>query len=105
MGKEPEEAEEEGQWKGRERTMTKGRRIGRDDDDENDYAPPHPESEAAAASSDSELVIPFAFGGKEAVETAVGYTELTFAVFDRGYLLVLVHWCRYRRKCGRLGDG
>ena len=71
MGKEPEEAEEEGQWKGRERTMTKGRRIGRDDDDENDYTPPHPESEAAAAPSDSELVIPFAFGGKEAVETVV----------------------------------
>ena len=61
-GAEPEEAEEEGQWEGRERTTTKGHCTGRGDDDCNYYAPPHPDYEAAAASIDSNLAIPFAFG-------------------------------------------
>ena len=47
------------------------------------------------ASPDSELAIPFAFRVKEAVENAVGYTKLAFTIFDQGYLLILVHWCRY----------
>ena len=68
--------------------MTKGHCTVRGNDDCDDYAPPHPESEAAAASSDLEPAIPFVFGGKEAVVTAVGYTELAFDVFARGYLLV-----------------
>ena len=48
------------------------------------YAPLHPDPEAAAASSDLELAIPFAFGGKETVATAFGYTKPTFTVFNQG---------------------
>ena len=77
--------------------------MGRGDDDEDNYAPPHLELEEAAALYDLELAILFAFERKEAVVTAVVYTKLTFAVFARGYLLVLVHWCRYRQRCGGLG--
>ena len=62
-----------------ERTATKGCHI-----------PPAPPS-AAAASSDSEPVIPFVFGGgKEAVATAVGYTELVSVVLAMSYHLVLL---------------
>ena len=43
-------------------------------------------------SSDSDPEIPFDFGGKETVETAVGYTKLAFEIFNQGYVLVLVHW-------------
>ena len=75
-------------------TTTKGCHTGRGDNDNGDYAPIHPDSEAAAASSDSEPEIPFACRGKEAVLPAVGYTELAFAVFTRGYLLALIHWFR-----------
>ena len=59
------------------------------------YSPPHPESKTAAASSDLDPVITFAFRGGEAVSTVVRYTKLSFAIFARGYLLVLVHWFRY----------
>ena len=45
---------------------------------------------SAVASYDLNLEIPFVFGCKEAKETAVGYTELAFAVFKQGYLLVLL---------------
>ena len=76
--------------------MKKGNHPCRGDDDYNDYTPPHPEYDAAAVLSDSEPAILFAFGGKYAMENAVEYTEIVFAVFDRGYLLVLVHWCRYQ---------
>ena len=69
---------------------TKGRRTGRGDDEYDDYAPPHPESESAVASSDLEPAIMFTFKGKEAVSAAVGYTEVVFAVFARGYLLVIL---------------
>ena len=53
--------------------------------------------------SDSDLVIPFLFWGKEVVENVVGYTKLAFAVFVRGYLPILVHWCRYQQT-GRRGS-
>ena len=43
---------------------------------------------SAVASYDLNLEIPFVFGCKQAKETAVGYTELAFDVFARGYLLV-----------------
>ena len=61
-GAEAEEAEEEGWWEGRDRTMTKGHCTGRDEDDYDNYALPYPESEAEAASSNSKLEIPFVFG-------------------------------------------
>ena len=68
---EVEKAKEEGRWEGRERTTTKGRHTGRGDDDNDDYAPPHPELEASAALSNSEPAIPFIFGGKDSMATAV----------------------------------
>ena len=55
----------------RERNMTKGRRTGRDKNDNNGYAPPHPDLEAATTLSDSDPEIPFTFGRKKAVENAV----------------------------------
>ena len=69
--------------------------MGKSNDDYYSYAPPHLEYESAAALSDSNLVVLFAFEGKEAVATAVGYTNLVFIVFSWGYLLVLFHWCWY----------
>ena len=45
---------------------------------------------------DYEPTIPFTFGGKETVASAVGYTKLVFAVFAWGCLLVLVYWCHYQ---------
>ena len=88
-----------------DRTTTKGRRTRKGENDGNDYVPPHLESEAASALSDLELVIPFVFGGKEAVTNMVGYTNLAFTIFDRGYILILVHWCRYQKIYGGLGVG
>ena len=41
----------------------------------------------------------FVFRGKEAMVTKFGYIELEFAIFVRGYLLVLldlVHQCCYQ---------
>ena len=78
-----------GWWEGRDRTATKGNRTGRVDDDDYNYSPTQPDSEAAVLSSDFDPAIPFAFRGKEAVATAVGYTKLVFAIFAQGYLLVL----------------
>ena len=77
---------------GRARITKKGLHTGRGDNDDDYYAPPHLESEAAAALSDSDPVIPFMFGYKEAMVTVVGYTDLELSVFTQGYLLVLVHW-------------
>ena len=34
--------------------------------------------------------MPFGFGGQRAVATSVGYTDLAFAVFARGYLIILL---------------
>ena len=50
---------------------TKGLHMGCNDDD--NHTPPHPPLELAAAAvqSDLELVISFAFGGKDAVENVV----------------------------------
>ena len=42
--------------------------MGKSNDDYYDYAPPHLEYEAAAALSDSNLVVPFAFEGKDSVD-------------------------------------
>ena len=94
--KEVKEAKEEGGWEGRETATKKGHHTCRGKYGTTNYAPTHPKLEAAAASSDLEPEIAFTFGGKEAIETAFGCTELAFAVLARGYLLVLVHWCRYR---------
>ena len=91
MGAGLEETEEDGWWESKERTTANGRCIGKGDYDYNKYAPPHPKSEAVAASSNSDLVIPFAFGYEEAVATAVGYTKLVFTVFSWAYILILVH--------------
>ena len=65
-GAEPEEADEEGRWEGRERTTTKAHCMVRGDDDYNEYAPPHPESEASAVWYNSGTEIPFAFGPRYA---------------------------------------
>ena len=65
--------------------------MGRGEDGYDNYVLPHLDYESATASSDSEPMIPFTFGGKEAVETGIGYTELAFAVFAQGYLIVLIH--------------
>ena len=83
----------------RERKTTRGRRTGRGDDDYNDhekYTPPHPELDSAVISSNLNMDILFVFGGKEDVETASGYTKITFALFIRGYILVFFRWCRYQ---------
>ena len=37
------DGDEEGRWKGRDRTTKNGRRTGRGNNDGNNYAPPHPE--------------------------------------------------------------
>ena len=62
VGAEPDEAEEEAWWEGRERATIEGYCTVRFDDDYEDYAPPHPDSDAVATASDLELVILFAFG-------------------------------------------
>ena len=77
--------------------------MGRGENDNDEYNPPHPESDAAAALSDSDPAILYAFRGKEAVVTVVGYTKIVFAVFAQGYLLVLVYWFWYWKICGILG--
>ena len=88
-------------------TKINGHHTGRGDNknDDNKYTPTHPELEATTELSNSEPVIPFALGGKESVSTVVGYTELTFTVFSRGYLLVPIHWYGYQQRHGGLGGG
>ena len=51
---------------------------------------PPPTLVAAAASSDSDPAISFGFGGQGAVATSVGYTNLAFAVFSWGYLIIIL---------------
>ena len=63
----------------------------REDDEDDNYDPPWLESESVAASSNLESEIPFVFGGKDTMVTAVGYIELVFAVFARGCILILFH--------------
>ena len=70
---------------------TKGIHTGDGDDDDSDnYNPNSLPAAAVAALSDSEPAIPFGFGGQEAVETLVGYTEIKFSIFTQGYLLILL---------------
>ena len=52
--------------------------------------PSPPELLEVAGLSDSYPVIPFGFGGKEAVADAVEYTKLVFTVFSRGYLITFL---------------
>ena len=78
------------------------------DDDIYDYVSHPTELAELGVLSHSELSIPFGFGGQEAVATAVGYTELEFAIFTLDYLLIilfLVHWSRYRLRHGCHGGG
>ena len=82
-----------------------GRHKGRGDNRNGGYAYTHPELEAAAAFSNSEPLIPLTFKGKEAVATTVRYTKIVFAVFAKGYLLVLVHWSQYRQRRSKIGGG
>ena len=51
---------------------------------------PPPASVAVAASYDSEMDIPFRFGDQEDIVTAVGYSDISFAIFSLGYLNVLL---------------
>ena len=85
------EAEDEGRWEGRERTIKRGRHTERGKYESGKYKPTYPEAEAAAALSDSEPEILFALWGKEAVTTVVVYTELAFDIFNRDYFLILFH--------------
>ena len=57
---------------------------------DNNYASLPSSLAALADFSDSEPVIPFDFGVQESVTTAAGYPKIVFAVFARGYLLVLM---------------
>ena len=102
-----EESEEEGMWEGSERMTKKGLHTGRVDDNDDGYTPSQPDSEAAAAEapSYSETTIQFIVVVKEAVETAVVNTKLALAIYARGYLFVLVHWCQYQQIRGGLGGG
>ena len=102
---EVEEADEEGQWEWKERTTTKGRLTNRGNDDYDSYASTHLESEVAAAATDSEAEILFAFKGKDSVATAFGYTDIVVAVLVPVYLLVLVHWLRYRKRGDEIVPG
>ena len=58
--------------------------------DDNDYTSPNLELAGAAALSNLETVVPFGFGGQGAVGTSVGYTNIAFSIFARGYLLILL---------------
>ena len=65
---------------------TKGDHMGNG----NNNASRPPSLAALEASSDLEPEITFGFGGQEFMETAAEYTNLTFAVFAHGCLLVLL---------------
>ena len=67
---------------------TKGCRTGGGNNYDGDYNPP--EMAAATASSDLDTAVPFGLRGKEATVTSTGHEKLTFAVFYRGSILVLV---------------
>ena len=53
---------------------------------------------AVVALSELEAAIPFGLGEKESVTTVSNYNELTFTIFIRASILVLVliHRCLYR---------
>ena len=90
-----EEAEEEGRWEGRDRMTTKGRLMGRGEDDYDNLTPTHLDYEAAVASSNSNLAMLFTLGGERGCGNCNRIHQACVRCFNTGlstrlYLLVLV---------------
>ena len=68
----------------------KGHHMGGGNNNNISSSPPPPELVAVAMLSDLEPTVSFVFGGKEDVDTEVGYTKLVSAILNHGCILVLL---------------